>query len=100
MYRIGLTMFSENGLLTIALVLDKKEEAKVMEKKWVNRAWKNRPTKGEFYSKRYSCVLRPWTLHEMNRTVRDISALTLYVFLSYLCDVSHISITYHLIKYI
>lgn len=45
-----MTLFSENELLMIALILDEEEEEEVVKKKrlWVHQAWKKRPTEGEF----------------------------------------------------
>lgn len=44
-----MTMFSENDLLMIALILDEEEEEKAVKKRmWVHKAWKKRPTEGEF----------------------------------------------------
>ncbi|KAL4091828.1 hypothetical protein QTP88_026450 [Uroleucon formosanum] len=44
-----MTMFSENDLLMIALILDEEEEEKAVKKRmWVHKARKKRPTEGEF----------------------------------------------------
>ena len=43
-----MTKFSENDLLTIALVLDEEENQQVKKRKCVHQAWKKRKTEGEF----------------------------------------------------
>lgn len=45
-----ITVFSENELLMIALILDEEEkEEKVVKKRiWVHKTWTNRPTEGKF----------------------------------------------------
>jgi hypothetical protein len=43
-----MTLFTENELLMISLILDEEEEKAVKKRMWVHKAWKKRQTEGEF----------------------------------------------------